>query len=1085
MDSVILQCTDSVGLVTKFQDFLPSNYDFKNTPFYGYFNYKKGPFYINYVNSAIYLINKDGYSISFNVSSSILVLADSEKHAIPNTRIKPKFMKNEACGHLKDLTSVLFHSNGYFYLLELISLMKTLKLNTFELLSLALFYSFDDTNFEIAPDFTSASFPMIHENCQMLLFLNLKLINKLGLEDKNYIKNINITYDTLLFTFQKKGYKKLSGSDIAFTEITPNRRKIWYYTVPEKMFIFTSSAPFHQTESKFGIEIYSLEEFNKDISIESHISSVILVNKNNQMIYFFEEGDRTISTLFDLDTRSVRTVYPNDVLMKVEHETFMSSSLFYDASFLVDDYGFPRSCELGKETSKGLLVSSLFYCKLSFHKVEKIDKNKLLIDCKLCDKFHFRILLLLLLLFGWYPIFVIFKNTILNIINLIHMLTGGKGFFKFIGKLSLRVRRVKYGLIRPSFFESLRLISKYYFFILHVCLQILFLPIAIIKLLYYIMKNKKLRLLLIMFPFRFWFGSAEAWSDSGFVSSCDAVMDSDCGDRSTSKIDYFHCSELKGKLQYQFLDHFTKTIQFDKSVLKSEDCEGEKCSETRTYRTSISLYPCKKLKIQKLNGESIFVVVEDVDEEITYSTVEVFSPYTIEKKIIDVTCAHSLCSVHLNKLNDKDCRLDCLENLGCDADSWRDSKCYKFPFVKMLVEGTPSDNKKAIVNYNSPFDYSCDIVETACWNPLFSIYGLSKREKFVFQMAHNSRFKWNFHLIELKDIKIEYYLRILNSNEIEKFKITQKEESFRVLEDKYNVKLDRNFDHKFKYILVGFKDYNTQIFSTDVYYVTDLKDVRNYFKMSFGKTIPIRGFSEYTKYSDTLETLDKNYEQIIQDLDLRFKKSIKIDEIGIMVKRNQNSVHNYKCVSGAIKEKLEEINGKILTPAKLIGVRNENYEIQPPENLEMDSTDTKVKLVGLWKMTNEVLNQFWEVWSDSYLKYLQERYQRDIKQPHLTSKVSPKVGAIVLVAEDLQPRAVWKLAKISRLNKSRDNEVRSVEIEYANGQRTIRPITKLCPLELDIIPDVSISSAEENQPTVDDVDDYNIVEITCEEIEED
>ena len=63
------------------------------------------------------------------------------------------------------------------------------------------------------------------------------------------------------------------------------------------------------------------------------------------------------------------------------------------------------------------------------------------------------------------------------------------------------------------------------------------------------------------------------------------------------------------------------------------------------------------------------------------------------------------------------------------------------------------------------------------------------------------------------------------------------------------------------------------------------------------------------------------------------------------------------------------------------------------------------------------------------------------------SNYSIRKGEVVLIHEDLTPRAKWRLGLITEVYSGSDGLVRSVALKTANGV-TNRPISKLYPLEV-------------------------------------
>ncbi|MCP9257567.1 Pao retrotransposon peptidase family protein [Dirofilaria immitis] len=71
------------------------------------------------------------------------------------------------------------------------------------------------------------------------------------------------------------------------------------------------------------------------------------------------------------------------------------------------------------------------------------------------------------------------------------------------------------------------------------------------------------------------------------------------------------------------------------------------------------------------------------------------------------------------------------------------------------------------------------------------------------------------------------------------------------------------------------------------------------------------------------------------------------------------------------------------------------------------------------------------------------------KSPRGAITRPPSLGEVVLVNEPHIPRGMWKVAKINKLNKSSDGDVRSVQIELPFGKLLNRPVNMLYPLEVE------------------------------------
>lgn len=94
-----------------------------------------------------------------------------------------------------------------------------------------------------------------------------------------------------------------------------------------------------------------------------------------------------------------------------------------------------------------------------------------------------------------------------------------------------------------------------------------------------------------------------------------------------------------------------------------------------------------------------------------------------------------------------------------------------------------------------------------------------------------------------------------------------------------------------------------------------------------------------------------------------------------------------------------------------------------------------------WHLVHKIQKEFWKAWSDDYLNELQTRQKWLVQQPNF------QIGDMVLSKEDNISPTKWPLARIVKVHPSKDNNVRSVTVKFANsaGRVTelVRPITKL------------------------------------------
>ncbi|XP_053373983.1 uncharacterized protein LOC128546731 [Mercenaria mercenaria] len=94
-----------------------------------------------------------------------------------------------------------------------------------------------------------------------------------------------------------------------------------------------------------------------------------------------------------------------------------------------------------------------------------------------------------------------------------------------------------------------------------------------------------------------------------------------------------------------------------------------------------------------------------------------------------------------------------------------------------------------------------------------------------------------------------------------------------------------------------------------------------------------------------------------------------------------------------------------------------------------------------WRRIQELVRHFWNRWLHEWLPSL-----RTSKNWH---RINPdlKVNDVVIVTSNDLPRAQWPLGRITRVHTSRDGHVRAANV-LMNGKEFVRPITKLCPLEI-------------------------------------
>ncbi|KAJ8952738.1 hypothetical protein NQ317_007949, partial [Molorchus minor] len=94
-------------------------------------------------------------------------------------------------------------------------------------------------------------------------------------------------------------------------------------------------------------------------------------------------------------------------------------------------------------------------------------------------------------------------------------------------------------------------------------------------------------------------------------------------------------------------------------------------------------------------------------------------------------------------------------------------------------------------------------------------------------------------------------------------------------------------------------------------------------------------------------------------------------------------------------------------------------------------------------VASKMRQHFWKRWSVEYLNRLQNRPKWTKPYPNLKEKM------VVLLKEDNTQPMQWPLARILEVMPGTDRKVCVVKVKTADGT-FVRPISKLCPLPLDM-----------------------------------
>ena len=135
----------------------------------------------------------------------------------------------------------------------------------------------------------------------------------------------------------------------------------------------------------------------------------------------------------------------------------------------------------------------------------------------------------------------------------------------------------------------------------------------------------------------------------------------------------------------------------------------------------------------------------------------------------------------------------------------------------------------------------------------------------------------------------------------------------------------------------------------------------------------------------------------------------------------------------------EELEKPALTPNMFL---RGNDSVSMEEDLDklVENIDITRRLAHIERCKNKLRYR----WLDEYLHALQERHK--IKSGE--SEGQPTIGAIVLLKEDVKDKAQWRIARVTKELKGKDEQIRGYELKLGNGYTIQRPVQLVCPLEL-------------------------------------
>ena len=119
------------------------------------------------------------------------------------------------------------------------------------------------------------------------------------------------------------------------------------------------------------------------------------------------------------------------------------------------------------------------------------------------------------------------------------------------------------------------------------------------------------------------------------------------------------------------------------------------------------------------------------------------------------------------------------------------------------------------------------------------------------------------------------------------------------------------------------------------------------------------------------------------------------------------------------------------------------YTITPTSVNILPPLSSGDHLRASWRRVREVIEEFWQRWQQEYVIELQRRTK------WTSSTKNPRLGQLVILVDELQPRELWRIGRISKILTADKNHVRRVEIDLPNGTKLERHLCKIVPLELD------------------------------------
>ncbi|KAG5879367.1 hypothetical protein JTB14_016520 [Gonioctena quinquepunctata] len=85
---------------------------------------------------------------------------------------------------------------------------------------------------------------------------------------------------------------------------------------------------------------------------------------------------------------------------------------------------------------------------------------------------------------------------------------------------------------------------------------------------------------------------------------------------------------------------------------------------------------------------------------------------------------------------------------------------------------------------------------------------------------------------------------------------------------------------------------------------------------------------------------------------------------------------------------------------------------------------------------------FWKRWTHEYLPYLTKRSKWQQETPSIQK------NDIVIIVDSHGLRNTWPKGRVINLYPGKDNRIRIVDVQLANGTILRRPVSRLCVLDI-------------------------------------